>query len=69
MTSDQRLLVPQSSAIDYSPLDHLQTTQQDKMRGYFIERNIKLDELPGTLKDCPDPKPDATKGEVLVDVQ
>lgn len=37
------------------------------MRGFFIEKNIKLDELPGTLKECPDPVPG--KGEVLVDVQ
>jgi len=38
------------------------------MKAYFIERNIKMEELPATLKsDVPDPKPG--KGEVLVDVQ
>lgn len=37
-------------------------------KGYLIERNIKLDELPSTLKsNIPDPVPSGH--EVLVDIQ
>jgi hypothetical protein len=37
------------------------------MKGYVIERNITLAELPGTLREVAAPVP--TGAEVLIDVQ